>query len=271
MNRAFKCAVFGILLGLCTFASADVIMPGTHRVYCNATIINTNEFPDIVVIGFNKGVGNTSRFVPKKDSSLITYYRSWFYLLWTDKAYFDSVGLANLPLDSAVAGLSKKTASPIGSRIHLITNYNSISLGYYTVYDANLLTSEEGSYTLYANGSEILVYLSQRISRFSDGTFTTETFSQPTGIMPRQGTSPNKNMHNSIFSKNGIFTFKALFTGNLDMTIIDCKGRVAASFTKACVTGYTYVTSFTGVKSGVYWMRFKSPGADVTNRLTIIR
>ena len=266
-------SAIGFLFALNTLVSADVILPNTHPVQCCAKISNANTFPDIVVIGFIRTVsGGSDRYVVNQDSCLTKGYKfNGFYLLWTAKSYFDSVGLANLPLDVFINGLSKKKTAVQDSRIHLLSN--SIELYIPPVPDTNKLISEELRYLLYGNGSNIVVHLSEKRCYFSDNTssFLEIDWLPPDGVKASQSIAVRNNTIENIFIRNGIFTFKTEFTGRLDILVCDCKGRTMVKQQKLCVPGCTYVSDFAGLKSGLYWMRLKSPNVETTKQLTIIR
>jgi hypothetical protein len=271
MKKSQVIAAIGILFAMNALSLADVILPGTHPVQCCTKIVNSGGFPDIIVIGYIRAVnGSTDRYVANQDSCLTKGYKfNGFYLLWTPKSYFDSVGLANLPIDDFIKGLGKKTSGAADSRLHLFTN--SLTIGSYIVPDSNTLISVEGAYKLYVNGSNISLYLSEQTSHFSDNTQKTETFPQPTGVKPSQGRVVRNGAIENIFIKNGIFAFKTEFAEKLEMLICDCKGRTMGKYLKSCIPGCTYVTQFTGLKSGLYWLRLKSPTVVTTKQLTIIR
>ena len=271
MKKSQVIAAIGILFVMNPLSSADVIVPNTHPVQCCSKIVNTGDFPDIIVIGYISAItGGSDRYVVNQDSCLTKGYKfNGFYLLWTPKSYFDSVGLANLPIDDFIKGLGKKTSGAADSRLHLFTN--SLTIGSYIVPDSNKLVSVEWVYKLYVSGSNIFLYLSEQTSHFSDNTQTIETFLQPTGVKPSQGKVVRNGAIENIFIRNGIFTFKTEFTGKLEMLICDCKGRTMGKYLKSCIPGCTYVTQFTGLKSGVYWLRLKSPNVVTTKQLTTIR
>jgi len=263
-------ALCAVLSGV---VSADVILPNTHFVSFWDKIINTGEFPDIVVIGYVGPPQGNGRYVVNPDSCLLGGYRfSHYYFIWATRHYVDSVGLDSLPLSQFVSSLAKKASSnavKATSDLHLLSNtINTIGI---TVPDSSKLTSEELFYKLYAGSSDIYVYLWKNISHFSDSTTTTDTFAQPTGVRPFQVRDAPKNSVENIFLKNGIFTYKTAFNGTLEMALVDCRGRIAGRYTRSCAFGHTYVSDFARFKSGLYWLHLKSPNADVTWRLTIIR
>jgi hypothetical protein len=264
-------AAIGFLFALNALVSADVILPNTHPVQLCAKIVDLEGFPDIVVIGYIRTIsGGSDRYVVKQDSCLTKGYKfNGFYLLWTTKSYFDSIGLAQLPLDDFVKGLAKKAASITESPIHLLSASIAVYGG--TVPDSNKLQSVQESYILLANGSNISLFLIQRKSDFSDNTENFEEFTPLRTVKPSQGMAVRNNTIENIFIRNGIFTFKTEFTGKLELLIIDCKGSTMQKQVKWCVPGYTYVANFANVKSGVYWLRLKSPNVETTKQLTIMR
>jgi hypothetical protein len=266
-------AAIGIIFALNVLVSADVILPNTHPVQCCTKISNANSFPDIVVIGYIHMVsGGSDRYVINQDSCLTYGYKfNSFYLLWTVKSYFDSVGLANLPLDDFINGLGKKKTAVLDSRIRLLSN--SIDLYVPPVPDTNKLISEELRYLLYGNGSNIVVHLSEKRSTFSDNTMSILIIDwiPPDGVKPSTGAAVRYNTIENVFIRNGIFTFKTEFTGRLDILVCDCKGQTLVKQQKLCVPGCTYVSDFAGLKSGLYWMRLKSPNVETTKQLTIMR
>jgi hypothetical protein len=275
MKKIKVFAAMGLCALLTGVVSADVIIPNTHSVTLCNKIVNTGEFPDVAVIQYLKPVlgGTGYRYFVNQDSCLKPgnkYLSNW--LLWTTKHYADSVGLDSLPISQFISSLAKKTSSSAVlaiSDLHLLSS--TINTGYITVPDSSALMSEELFYKLYAGSSDIFVYLWKNISHFSNGTSTTDTFAQPTGVRPFQVKDVPKNSVDNIFLKNGIFTFKTTFNGTLEMTLIDCRGRIAGRYTRSCASGCTYVSDFARFKSGLYWLRLKSPNADVTRRVTIIR
>jgi hypothetical protein len=268
-NRIRAAIVFVSIMS--ALASADVILPNTRVVPRCVKIGNTAGFPDIVVVGYVKAVTSSNmRYVVNQDSCLTKGYKfNSFYVIWTAKSYFDSLGLDSLPIDAFINGLAKKNARTADSPLHLFST--NIALNDSTVPDSSTLVWEKLKYLLYPNGSNIALNLSQKISHFSDSTEEIEDYDYLKAIKPSQGRAVRNGSIENIFIRNGIFTLKAEFTGKLDMSISDCKGRIVGKFIKSCLTGCTYVTNFTGLKSGLYWLRLKGPSADVTKQLTIIQ
>jgi hypothetical protein len=270
-NQVF--AAMGILAIVCAVVSADIINPNYHYApYCDK-IINTQDFPDIVVIGYVSYFNSTTstRYIVNQDSCLFAgnkYITSCF--VWAPKHYVDSVGLDSLPITAFVRGLSKKNSRTSATAdLHLLSK--TINTYGVLVPDSTKLTSEEQFYKLFGGNSNIYVYLSKTISHFSDSTTKTDTFAQPSGVrQPQFRVVPNNNIEN-IFLKNGIFTFKAEFNGALQMAVIDCRGQVVGRYSKSCAVGRTYVSDLGRLKSGLYWLRLKSPNVDMTTRLTIVR
>jgi hypothetical protein len=275
MKKIQVFAAAGLCALLSGVVSADVIIPNTHSVTLCNKIVNTGEFPDVAVIQYLKPVlgGAGYRYFVNQDSCLKPgnkYLSNW--LLWTTKHYADSVGLDSLPISQFISGLAKKTsgnAVKALSGLHLLSN--TISTAYLSVPDSSTLISEEQFFKLYAGSTDIYVYLWKNISHFSDSTSKTDTFAQPSGVRPFQVRDVPKYSVENILLKNGIFTFTTTFNGTLEMTLIDCRGRVAGRYSRSCASGCTYVSDFARIKSGLYWLRLKSPNADVTRRLTIIR
>jgi len=261
----------GFLFVLNTLVSADVIWPNTRIVPRCVKIGNVAGFPDIVLVGYVKAVtGSNMRYVVNQDSCLTKGYKfNSFYVIWTAKSYFDSLGLDGLPIDAFINGLSKKTARAADSPLHLFNT--NIALNDSTVPDTSKLVFEELTYLLYPNGSNISLNLSEIISHFSDSSIAMIEYDYLKVVKPSQGMTVRNGSIENIFIRKGIFTLKAEFTGKLDMSISDCKGRIMGKFIKSCLTGCTYVTNFTGLKSGLYWLRLKGPYSEVTKQLTIIR
>jgi hypothetical protein len=260
-----------ILFTLNALVSADVIWPNTRVVPRCVKIGNVAGFPDIVVVGYVKAVtGSNMRYVVNRDSCLTKGYKfNSLYVVWTTKSYFDSLGLDGLPIDAFINGLSKKTARAADSPIHLFNT--NIALNDSAVPDTSKLVFEELKYLLYPNGSNISLNLSEIISHFSDSSIAMIHYDYLKVVKPSSGMTVRNNAIENIFIRNGIFTFKTEFTGRLDILVCDCKGQTIVKQQKLCVPGCTYVSDFAGLKSGLYWMRLKSPNVETTKQLTIMR
>jgi hypothetical protein len=261
----------GFLFALNTLVSADVILPNTRVVPRCVKIGNVAGFPDIVVVGYVKAVTSSNmRYVVNRDSCLSKGYKfNSLYVVWTTKSYFDSLGLDGLPIDAFINGLSKKTARAADSPLHLFNT--NIALNDSTVPDTSKLVFEELTYLLYPNGSNISLNLSEIISHFSDSSIAMIEYDYLKVVKPSSGMAVRNNAIENIFIRNGIFTFKTKFTGRLDILVCDCKGQTMIQQRKLCVPGCTYVSDFAGLKSGLYWMRLKSPNVETTKQLTIMR
>jgi hypothetical protein len=265
MNKNLIIGAVAFLFVANAFVSADVILPGSHRVYCCAKISNISDFPDIKVIGDLQGVsGGGNCFLVNQDSCYNSgYWADRLNFFWTTKSYFDSCGLANLPVGGTLANQTDS------AKLHFFSG--NLSDGSYLTPDSSKLQTVESSYLLYANGSNLSLFLSNRRSMYSDNTVKDEDFGPVLSVGPSHGSLVRQNTIENIFVKNGIFTFKTEFTGKLNIVISDCKGRTIARQEKWCAPGYTYVSNFSGLRSGLYWMRLKSPHIETTKQLTIVR
>jgi hypothetical protein len=275
MKRNQIVAAMGFCAILCAVVAADIILPNYHTAWYCARIINVADFPDITVIGYigPPTASANTRYIVNQDSCLLKGYKySSYYFIWAPKHYVDSVGLDSLPLSTFVKGLAKKNGRASvqeTSDLHLLSK--AINTYGILVPDSIKLISEEFFYKLFPGNSNMYVYLWKTISHFSDSTSKVDTFAQPSGVRPSQIRVVPRYGVEDIFLKNGIFTFKAEFNGNLEMALIDCRGRIAQRYSKSCAFGRTYVSDLGKLTSGLYWLRLKSPNVDVTKRLTFIR
>lgn len=266
--------IVGMLAALTVSAEADVILPGYHVVQSCAKIQNLDAFSDIVLISCIKPMtGGLYSYVITQDSCMDMGYKfSEFSMVWVLKSYFDSVGLSKLPLDAFLQGPKKTVhaSSEALSRIHLVSG--RVAIGPLGVPDSNPLRSQELFYNLYSANSTISVYLAKKVSHLSGNIFNIETFSQPiTKVISNGPNAIQKNMIENVLVRNGIFAYTTTFSGKLEMTMVDCRGKTIARKSRTCVPGNTYVADFAGMRSGLYWLRLKSPNVELIKRLTFVR
>jgi hypothetical protein len=186
MNAEIKSAGFLAEILLCTVLGtasvfADVIPPNSHYVQRCIKIAGLEQFPDIALVGAIAGpmITGYERSLIQPDACLSKGYKfNRFYIVWTMRAYLDSVGLADLDLASLLGSRKAAAAAlPVG----LLSD--QIDPGSYYVPDDDPLVNEEKVYTLYLDGANApALYLSQQTSQYNDGTpARMETFTLSVG------------------------------------------------------------------------------------------
>ena len=263
MTRLSPIAVVcGIVLNLAVSSGADIINPGQKVVARCASVCNADSFPNVVLVGAIVW-GGTTRYIIKQDSCLTKGYKfSRFYVIWTTKAYFDSVGLDGLPLESVI-GTAKSTSLPVAAPVYLLSSTVEPYGG--TVPVTNPLASEELHYSLANTGGALSIYLSKKVSIATDGARTVEYYTN--AVKPRQLDRRGGDLLRGAPRTHGFYAFSTDFTGSLMASITDCAGRTVRTETFACTPGATYAFSFGNLHAGIYWLRMRTPNGAFTGMI----
>ena len=250
-------------------ASADIIPPESHLVARCASIVNLDDFPDIVVFALvclPLGSEELERYVVYNDTCLEKGYKyNTLYLYWTTREHFEATGLSALqvgPLPGA--GLEKTSMAPVSFLSDQINPW----AGY--VSDSNPLVSEDLEYSLYETETGFGVYLSRRISRYDDETERMEMFVMPvTRAVPFES---HRGSGTGTVSLNGGYLFYSpAVSGPIAGSVTGCSGRQIAEFTRDGRAGCTYVHALGDIGAGFYWVRLRTSHGDITRRLQVLR
>jgi hypothetical protein len=153
-----------------SIVSADIILPNTHSLNRCARVVNTNAFPDVVLIGYVTGPGGSMREVYQiNNNDCLTkgYKFNSLGIFWLTKEKFNSIGLRSLkPTDMTL--LLENVETP----------------GVYVV-DSNPLVREDIEYSLAGfSGEKLILYKSKQTSEYNNGNpKKIETFSSPISIV----------------------------------------------------------------------------------------
>jgi len=184
--KKINIAIIGLLFA--SISSSANVLPNDFYIKRCVKIVNINEFPNIVVIGYypvNRTGSFVKKYVVNQDSCLTKGNKfNRFYLLWTTKSYFDSTGIFDPQYEKVIQDFGGEKTTP-DSPIHLLSNEIELNGK-----DTLKLVSEELSYKLYMSSADISLYLSRKISHFIDNTEKTMTFPQP-GTVERPQSKEN--------------------------------------------------------------------------------
>ena len=173
-----------MVIGLApVIALADLPPPtGFHSPGLCAKIVNLDQFPNVVLVGYNYGpVSTVKPYVIKNNECLVKGYKfTSLDILWTTKDKFNLVDLDNLNL--GIDGSSN-------SNYKIPTDMNLLLKSVETMYfgelipDTNPLIKGTIEYSLYEIPDDVLgfaldLYKSKQISEYNNGTSPkVETFS----------------------------------------------------------------------------------------------
>lgn len=146
--------------------SADVIAPNSHSLSRCVKVVNLNEFPNTVLMGYITGpmVDKYEAYQIKNNECLTKGYKfNSLSIYWTTKEKFNSLDLKNLKL----------------SDITLLLENIEPSGGY--ISDSNPLVKEDVEYSIAGFSNEKLIfYKSKQTSEYNNGSQKKiETFSNP--------------------------------------------------------------------------------------------
>ena len=162
----FACFSLVAVFLLSSAASADVIPGGYHSVNRCVRIVNLDEFPDVVLIGYYTGpMVKYEAYRIKNNQCLYKGYKlNKFGVYWTTKEKFDSLDLKNLKLADITF---LEDLQPNG--------------GY--VEKSNPLVKEDIEYSIAGfSGGKPVLYKTRQISEYSNGDpKKVETFANPLG------------------------------------------------------------------------------------------
>jgi len=155
-------------------ASADLIDPNSHFLNRCVKVVNLNEFPNTVLIGYITGpmVDKYEAYQINNNECLTKGYKfNSLSIYWTTKEKFNSIDLKNLKLTD----------------ITLLLGNIEPSGGY--ISDSNPLVKEDVEYSIagFSNG-KLIFYKSSQTSEYNNGSRKkVETFSSPL-----KNSEPNK-------------------------------------------------------------------------------
>jgi len=172
MKKLVVYACFSLVVSLvATFflappASADVIPGGFHPVSRCIRIVNLDEFPDVVLIGYYTGpMVKYEAYRIKNNQCLDKGYKlNKFSVYWTTKEKFASLDLKNLKLTDITF---LENLQPYGGNVD----------------KSNPLKKEDIEYSIAGfSGGKLILYKSKQISEFNNGDpKKVETFDNPLG------------------------------------------------------------------------------------------
>ena len=148
-------------------ASADLIAPNSHSLSRCVKVVNLNEFPNTVLIGYITGpmVDKYEAYQINNNECLTKGYKfNSLSIYWTTKEKFNSIDLKNLKLTDIT--LLLENIEPSG--------------GY--VSDSNPLVKEDVEYSIagFSNG-KLIFYKSKQTSEYNNGSQKkVETFNKST-------------------------------------------------------------------------------------------
>lgn len=153
--------------------SADVIAPNTHQVSRSVKFVNLEEFPDIVLIGYETGVQNYSNtFQIQNNVPLhLGYYHNQLSIYWNTKDKSSSID--RLDLNNFIA------------KIYPDSEWRN---------NSDPLVKEDVQYSIAGfSDKKLVIYISERTSEYNNGSpAKTETFSSPLGNTEPIRTPPSE-------------------------------------------------------------------------------
>ena len=184
-----------------SISSADVPPENSHPLDRCVKIVNLNEFPNIILIGYSTGptIDTYEAYQIENNKCLDKGYKfNKFSIYWATKEKFNSIDLKNLTLNNA------KTPTDITL---LLENIETDG-GY--VEKSNPLIKEDIEYSLAGNPNEKLTLnKSKQISEYNDGTpKKVEDFNNP------QNNTPTPEPAKKGFWQSIVCFFKKLFGGS---------------------------------------------------------
>lgn len=247
----------------------DVILPGTHVVERCVKIDNVQSFPDIVLLGVAVPPGgDRDEYVVKSDSCLTKGYKfNRFYLCWTSRDLFDSLGLENLPIDEALPkGAAKKNVD--AQSVFLLSSNIEPYGG--AVPDSNPLVKEYITYSLQSNGSGLGLGMVSRVEEYQNGTTKEIELSASDFSIGDRKMSNSRSAVTPIVTEQYLM-FTSGISGNARLCIRDCRGRTVVSKVVAVESGATYTQTFSNLSSGIYWIDLTGLADTWRTRLNLVR
>ncbi len=146
--------------------SADLIPPNSHSLNRCVKVVNLNEFPNTILIGYITGpmVDKYEAYIINNNECLTKGYKfNSLSIYWTTKEKFNSLDLKNLKLSDIT--LLLENIEPYGGYIS----------------DSNTLVKEDVEYSIAGFSNEKLIfYKSKQTSEYNNGSQKkVETFSNP--------------------------------------------------------------------------------------------
>jgi len=169
MKKLFIYILFSLafVLSFSSTVSADIIAPNVHSIIRCVWVVNLNEFPNVVLIGYYNGpMTGDWAYQIKNNECLADGHRSnSLSIYWTTKEKFNSIDLENLKLTD----------------ITLLLEIIEVSESY--ISDSNPLMGEYIEYSIAGfSGEKLIFYKSKQTSEYNDGSpKKVETFSNPLG------------------------------------------------------------------------------------------
>lgn len=147
---------------------ADIMLPGTKGIHRYVMINNTDEFPDVVFVGYIRGpvIQCKNPYLIDTDECLTQFYKANELTIYAvEREYFDGAGLENIDFE-------KETDHP-GYTFDLNVDWDMISV-------ANPLNEETRYYSIAGfNNTSLILYESKRISTYVGDIKRIETFEEP--------------------------------------------------------------------------------------------
>ncbi len=230
----------------------DAILPGHHVVERCVKIENLRDYPDFVLIGVSVHPGgNRTEYIVNQDSCLSKGYKfNAFYLCWTTRDIYDSLGLDQLPVEEAVPDDAAESGD-VSQSVFLLSS--SIEPYGGMVPDSNDLVKEEITYALKSAENGLELEMVGRIELYEDG--TTEEFGPSAAVSFPEGTKSMDRRHTlSPIVTNNYLMYTPSVSGMVQFRITDCRGRTVVSVSRTVKEGATYAHSFRDLSSGVYWV-----------------
>lgn len=266
---------FSIALVLCALTRADVIPADYHFVARCAKIVNTNEFPDIVLVGVITGpmVKESETYVvDAKECLELGYKFNSLVIVWTSKEHFKDVGMQGLEIEQAMPALDSaalRKAMAVEQQVYLLTADINPFGGY--VPDSNPLVEEDIDYEIYLDAQGTPgVYLSQRTARYNNGDpQSVEEYESPVKTVFSGRSAISQRLEVSLVSTHLFLSVPA--AGAATVSIFDRTGRLVMKRSRLCKAGAVNTLGLAGLQSGAYVVSVKGAGFSYATDIHLVR
>ncbi|SFM29440.1 hypothetical protein [Methanolobus profundi] len=147
---------------------ADIMLPGTKGIHRYVMINNTDEFPDVVFVGYIRGpvIQCENPYLIDTDECLTQFYKANELTIYAvEREYFDVSGLENIDFE-------KETDHP-GYTFDLNVDWDMVAV-------TNPLNEETRYYSIAGfNNNSLILYESKRISTYVGDIKRVKTFEEP--------------------------------------------------------------------------------------------
>lgn len=254
-------------------SGADVLQPNTHTIVRCATIGNLDDFPDIEVIGAYSEVNSAGikRYLVENNVCLHMGYKFGdFNLVWVAKAYLESQGLENLPLDELFPVISAKKRSSAGAAVQMGLIPVEGVLFSSPVSDSNPIIKEALVYNLMNSSSGFGTWLAKKVTTDKMGVEISATYNPIVGVDRNIDSQSATARALSPRLCAGRLVITPDFGGKISGELFDCRGRIAGRFEREVRPGATYLIPCNGAASGIYWLRVFDGKSMVSVRLSTL-